>query len=128
MNAREARALAGLDEDATAVEGARALAASGLRRGVVTDGDAALTGFDDAGVFSIVPPRPDAVADVTGAGDAVAGITVARMLCGAGFREALRCGIAAATLTVEQESVVAAYGDAAFAARLALVGHATPVA
>lgn len=128
MNAREARALTGLGEEADAAEAARALMARGLARGVITAGGAALTGFDEVGVFTIAPPPPRLVADVTGAGDAVAGVTIARMLGGADFREAVRHGVAAATLTVEQEAVVADYDDAAFSARLTLVGEAHPVA
>lgn len=128
MNAREARALAGLGEDAALGEAVAGLAAAGLKRGVITAGAAALAGFDADGTFTIAPPPAADIADVTGAGDAVAGAAVAAMMCGTSFREAVRHGMAAAMLTVESPAVVADYGDAAFAAALALVGEPRPMA
>ncbi len=74
---------------------------SGLKSGVVTAGEGPVLGFDDAGAFSILPPPPRKVADVTGAGDALAGATVAALLRGLPLRAALREGVAAATLAVE---------------------------
>lgn len=127
MNLREARVLAG-GASLTAAQAAAALRAQGLASGVVTDGGGALTGFDAGGIFALDPPRAASVADVTGAGDAIAGTTIARLASGMALRDAVRRGIAAARLTVESPNVVADYDDAAFNAALALVGQARPVA
>lgn len=127
MNRREAVAL-GAWENGAAVDAARALQARGLRRGAISAGDEALLGFDGDDVFAIAPPRLDAIADVTGAGDALAGVASACLLHGLPFREALRHGIAAAALTVARPVVVADYDDVAFAAALALVGQPQAVA
>ena len=59
--------------------------------------------------------------DVTGAGDSLAGVTMARMLQGLDFREAVRHGIAAASLTIESETVVADFTEADLLDRLAAV-------
>lgn len=128
MNLREARVLAGDGASLTAAEAAAALRAQGLASGVVTDGGGALTGFDADGVFALDPPQAATVADVTGAGDAIAGTTIAGLADGMALRDAVRRGIAAARLTVESPNVVADYDDAAFDAALALVGQARPVA
>lgn len=126
MNAREARALAGLP-DADATEAAAALRAKGLVRAVVTNGAEPAIAYDAKGSFMIRPPRMP-VADVTGAGDAMAGTTIAGLMHGMNFREAVRHGTAAAALTVASQTVVANYDDRTFAAALALVGDAEPVA
>ena len=126
MNAREARTLVG-DGATPLAQAAAMLRERGLARGVVTDGGRALVAFDEAGIFTVAPPPDVEVADVTGAGDAVAGTTVALLMRGAGFREAVRHGAAAAALTVGSRTVVADYDDAAFAAMLALVGEARAV-
>lgn len=128
MNAREARTLAGLANDAAPLEAARALKARGLRRGVISAGGEALTGFDGEGLFTIVPPPPRRIEDVTGAGDAIAGATVAHLMRGADFRQAVRRGMAAAQLTVEVPTVVADYSREEFEGVLALVGAPRPVA
>lgn len=128
MNAREARALAGVDATADPLAAARALRGLGLARAVVTAGGAALTGFDAEGFFTVPPPAPRRIADVTGAGDAIAGVTVAHLMRGMPFRQAVRRGMAAALLTIESPTAVAGYGDEAFEAALALVGEVEPVA
>ncbi|MBX9461708.1 MAG: carbohydrate kinase family protein [Aquamicrobium sp.] len=128
MNANEARTLAGLESGADVVEAGRVLRDKGLARAVITSGGAPLTAFDAGGIFTIAPSPARFVADVTGAGDAIAGVTVAYLMRGFGFAEALRHGMAAARLTVEASTVVADYDDKAFEAALALVGHPAPVA
>ena len=128
MNLREARALAGLAEDASARDAAIALGKAGLPSGVITDGGRPVTGFDPSGLFTIDPPSPRHVADETGAGDAVAGATVAALMQGRRLREAVRHGLAAAMLTVESPHVVCDHDDDAFARALALVGDVLPVA
>lgn len=128
INANEARMLAGVGSGADIIEAARVLRGKGLPRGVITSGGAPLTAFDAGGIFTIAPSPARSVADVTGAGDAIAGVTVAYLMRGFGFAEAVRHGMAAARLTVEASSVVADYDDKAFEAALALVGHPAHVA
>jgi pseudouridine kinase len=127
MNRHEAAALAGLEGASTAEVVAR-LKAKGLVSGVVTAGGEPVTGFDREGVFSIAPPRPRKIADVTGAGDAVAGATIAAMMKGSDLRDALREGLAAAMLTVESNGAVADFSRREFAAALALVPQAEEMA
>jgi sugar/nucleoside kinase (ribokinase family) len=133
MNRREAAVLAGWDGtdrdcDAPAAELAAALRGAGLKAGVATAGSGAALGFDAEGTFTIESPAPRHVADVTGAGDALAGATIAAMLCGRGLREALREGMAAALLAVESPAAVPDFDAAAFRAALALVPPAHAVA
>ena len=49
-----------------------------------------------------MPPALQSMADATGAGDALAGVTIAAMMHGMPLRAALREGIAAAVLTDRQ--------------------------
>lgn len=121
MNGHEARALCTPKTPGTAAELARELGAKGLKRGVITAGSGRVTGFDEAGTFQITPPPARRIADVTGAGDALAGGTVAALMKGADLRAALREGMAAALLTVETHAAVAELSDSAFAEALALV-------
>ena len=121
MNRREAAALAG---DASARVMIESLRERGLARGVITEGAGAITGYDASGIFAIEPPVPAAVVDVTGAGDALAGATIAALMRGTGFREALREGLAAALLTIQAQASVPDYSASDFAAALALVPQA----
>ena len=73
---------------------------------MVTAGGAPVLGFDEAGAFSSCP-LPQKIADVTGAGDALAGATVAALLRGLTLRAALREGVAAAMLAVESATFTA---------------------
>ncbi|MEW6632886.1 MAG: carbohydrate kinase family protein [Pseudomonadota bacterium] len=126
MNRREAGALAGADLSGhELVTGLRRL---GLRAGVVTAGSAPVLGFDEAGVFEIDPPAPRRVADVTGAGDALTGATVAALLRGLPLRAALREGVAAAVLAIESAEAVPSFTSASFTQGLALVPEAREVA
>jgi sugar/nucleoside kinase (ribokinase family) len=127
VNRREAAALTGGKADDDAAVMARALAASGLASGVISAGGRSVVGFDAGGLFLIEPPSPRRIADSTGAGDALAGATVAASMRGRGLRDAVREGIAAALLTIETDVVVADYDEAAFAEALALVPKAQDV-
>jgi pseudouridine kinase len=125
MNLREARALSG---EADAIEAAGWFRRAGLASGVITAGSAPLIGFDGEGIFRITPPLPEKIADVTGAGDALAGTTVARLMLDASFREAVRAGVAAATMAVECAGATPpSFAMPAFEARLALVPEPEPV-
>jgi pseudouridine kinase len=127
MNRREAASLCGVD-DASITETIDRLRDKGLASGVITAGKEAAIGFDPGGAFSIQPPQARKVADVTGAGDALAGATIAAMMKGHGLRDALREGLAAAMLTVETQASVADFSAREFAAALALVPAAEAVA
>jgi sugar/nucleoside kinase (ribokinase family) len=128
MNTREAASLAAAPQEARPAALAERLAGMGLGSGVITSGSSAVTGFDKSGIFHIVPPKPASMADATGAGDALAGVTVAAMMQGKPLREALREGIAAAVLTIGSPLAVAGISDAALEEMLALVPEATAVA
>ncbi|PLP61238.1 carbohydrate kinase [Mesorhizobium loti] len=128
MNRREAAALTGLSREAPERELVAGLHGIGMRGGVVTAGDRPALGFDKDGAFSITPPPPRTVVDVTGAGDALAGATTAALLRGLPLRIALREGVAAAGLAVESPLAVPDFTQASFAAALALVPEAREVA
>jgi sugar/nucleoside kinase (ribokinase family) len=127
MNAREAASLAAADTTEPAALAMR-LREMGLASGAITLGSAAVTGFDAGGVFTMLPPKPDRVADTTGAGDALAGVTIAAMMRGLPLRQALREGIAAAVLTVASPHAVTTLSERALGDMLALVPEAEAVA
>ncbi|UVK37246.1 carbohydrate kinase family protein [Mesorhizobium sp. AR10] len=128
MNRREAIVLAGVNANAAEPDIVDGLRCTGLKNGVVTAGGGEVLGFDNAGAFSILPPVPRKVADVTGAGDALAGATLAALLRGLPLRKALREGVAAATLAIESADAVPAFTAATFAEALALVPDAQEMA
>ncbi|BCG80878.1 carbohydrate kinase family protein [Mesorhizobium sp. 113-3-3] len=128
MNRREAVVLAGVNANAGERDVVDGLRCSGLANGVVTAGGAPVLGFDETGAFSILPPAPRKIADVTGAGDALAGATIAALLRGLPLRQALREGVAAATLAIESANAIPDFTAASFAEALALVPDAREVA
>lgn len=128
MNRREAAVLAGSSADAPAEHLVQGLRAAGLRRGVITAGGSATVAFDDTGLVILQPPAPRRVADVTGAGDALAGATTVALLRGLSLESALREGIAAAVLAIESASAVPELGPKAFDEMLALVPQAREMA
>jgi pseudouridine kinase len=121
MNRREAAALAGMGGDDPVKAVVARLRQMGLARGVVSQGGDALTAFDASGAIRVTPPAPRKIADVTGAGDALAGAMTVALLGGRPFAEALREGVAAALLAVESASSVPELSKRDFAAALALV-------
>lgn len=120
MNVREAQVLTG-EGSTNPLTLAHALKHKGLGTAVITAGGQRLAGVDSSGVFDISIPKTANVADVTGAGDAVAGTTTAYLMQGLPLREAVRRGIAAASLTIASLTVIATYEDDAFAEALARV-------
>ncbi|MER9231821.1 carbohydrate kinase family protein [Mesorhizobium sp. M0622] len=129
MNRQEAGVLAGVDIDADGRGIVDGLRHAGLKGGVVTAGGGPVLGFDEAGAFSISPPLPQKRADVTGAGDVLAGATIAALLRGLTLRAALREGVAAAMLAVvESADTAAAFSGTGFAEALALVPEARELA
>lgn len=128
MNRRESAAITGLSyytPDSALVSGLRQ---AGLKAGVVTSGNDPALGFDETGAFTIIPPTPRHIADVTGAGDALAGATMAALMCGQRLPAALREGVAAAILAIESPDTVPAFTPASFDQALALVPQAREVA
>ncbi len=131
MNRREAAALlarAGEAGGDDAVQFVAALRRAGLGRGVISEGERAVLAFDQSKVWRVVPPKPRHIVDVTGAGDALAGASVAALLKGMALPEALREGVAAAHLAIGVETAVPAFDDKAFESTLALVPSAVEVA
>jgi sugar/nucleoside kinase (ribokinase family) len=121
MNQREAAALAGMGSDDPIEVVIGRLRTLGLARGVITQGSDAVTGFDVSSIIAVTPPAPRTIADVTGAGDALAGVMTVALLNGLPFGEALREGMAAALLAVESQSSVPELPKRVFAEALALV-------
>lgn len=121
MNRREAAALAGMGGDDAVEAIIDRLRSQGLTRGVITQGGQPTIGFDAFHCFSVTPPAPRKVADVTGAGDALAGAMTVALLGGKPFGEALREGMAAALLALESATSVPELAGQAFAETMALV-------
>jgi pseudouridine kinase len=108
MNMREAKALTGFDpnEDCSERQIFSRLAELGLKRAAVTNGPAEVLLLDGGAVSALTPPAPQQIVDVTGAGDALAGVTVAMMLQGQDFSSAVQAGIAAAVATLESSAAI----------------------
>ncbi len=119
MNRNEARALTGAKANAPNHELAQKLTQAGLKRAVITSGSAPLLILDRGQVTTVAPFVSDNVRDVTGAGDSLAGVTISRLIEGLDLVSAVRHGIAAASLTVESENVVADFSPADIERRLA---------
>jgi pseudouridine kinase len=124
LNTREAGALTGLGSGAPATDIATALGGLGVRRAVLSSGESPVLAFDQAGLFSIMPPAPRDIHDVTGAGDALAGATTAAILRGIAFSDAVREGLAAAKLALECTDAVPTLQREGFELALALVPQA----
>ncbi|MCQ8782776.1 PfkB family carbohydrate kinase [Mangrovibrevibacter kandeliae] len=76
------------------------LAALGVRRAVVTDGPHPLAVLEDGAVRLLAPPPLGAVADVTGAGDCLAGTAFQAVCRGMPLAEAAALGVAASCLLI----------------------------
>jgi pseudouridine kinase len=124
MNFREAACLAGVPGDASVDEIVARLHSMGLSSAVISRGGAPTVAFDHSGAFSILPPQPRKIVDVTGAGDALAGATMVALLRGLSLDEALREGMAAAMLAVESPASAPEFSAGDFTAALALVPQA----
>ena len=103
-NVKEARALVAASQtglsDADAPMLARAIAASGVKAGVITQGGKEAIFWQHGKFGSIQPPRLDHVTDVNGAGDALAGAVLAGLALGRSLADALPPAIIAAQLTL----------------------------
>ncbi len=127
LNTREAGALTGLPASAPGLDMLAALRRLGLKRAVLSSGANPVLVLDGPRSFAIAPPGPRKIADVTGAGDALAGATAAALLDGLPFAEAVREGMAAALLALESADAVNSFDASQFAAALALVPQAGTV-
>ena len=121
MNRREALALTGLAATARLEDIHAALRERGLAGGVITNGGAATLAFCGDDACSIEPPATDGIADVTGAGDALAGATIAALMQGVAFSEAVRQGMTASMLTLKIHSASPRFTPEAFDAALARI-------
>jgi sugar/nucleoside kinase (ribokinase family) len=126
MNENEAGALCGkpADKDAQLV---RQLSGAGLACAAISRGAAPLLFFQDDVAGAIAPPEGVPIADVTGAGDALAGTTIAGLMLGKPLREALREGMAAATLAIQTMSAVPDLSSPAFEETLRSIPQAMPL-
>lgn len=126
MNRREAKALLELPQDSAPTGEAlcAGLMKAGLEGGVISDGGRALHAFRSGRIYTLTPPPVDRIADVTGAGDALAGATVAAMMRGEPLENALREGLAASALTIRSNKAVAPFNTKQFAQMLAEIGQA----
>lgn len=126
MNRREATVLAGLPAGASHADLVAALRTAGLRSGVISAGPYRLVAYEGESLISVVPPLARVVRDVTGAGDALAGATVAALMRGLPLPAAVREGVAAAVLTIETSKAAAEMSTLEFEAALARVPMPCP--
>lgn len=112
MNRREAAALAGTAADDGAL--VAALRRQGLDRAVVTDGAAPVLAYDADGAFRLLPPPAPSVADVTGAGDALAGAAIAALMARLPFAEAVADGMAASRIALATTEAGGLFSEAQF--------------
>lgn len=118
MNQREAAVLCGNDAltDELTIERLRA---AGLSSGAISRGSDPLLCFGPERAYKITPPPVQTIADVTGAGDALAGTTSAALLRGVPLHNAVREGMAAAILAIDTISAVPDLSPDAFERALA---------
>jgi pseudouridine kinase len=128
LNRREAFALTGLGSDASLPDLHKALRAEGLRTAIVSNGGEAALAYSDDGAFSLLPPAIDGIADVTGAGDALAGGTIAALMRGNTLQNAVREGFAASALTLKTHSATPIFTAKIFDTALATIPAATRLA
>jgi len=96
----EATTLLGLPVDATTGECLDALRRKGLRRSVLTCGPEGAVLDEDGHVTAVPAPVARRVVDQTGAGDNFVGTVAARVAAGDRLADAVRLGVAAASLSV----------------------------
>ncbi len=111
-NANEVRALLGaMPSDAvqTSVadcstgELATALQRLGVKAGVLSDAGGPVQWWDGDAAGTLVPPRVRQIADVNGAGDALAGTVLAGLALGMAMAEIVPLAVAAAQITLESD-------------------------
>ncbi|NTS31506.1 Sugar or nucleoside kinase, ribokinase family [Phyllobacterium sp. YR620] len=125
MNRREALALTGLGQSAELKEICAALRAAGLQVAVISNGAGPTLAYHNDLAYTLEPPGVDGIADVTGAGDALAGGTIAGLMQGVAFHEAVRQGMTASMLTLKTHSASPIFTPEEFDAALSLIPDAT---
>jgi pseudouridine kinase len=121
LNQREGKALAGLDaanepEPAAMLD---LLRKDGLSRAVLTDGARDAFALDHGRITRLTPPRVRETVDVTGAGDALAGVCTALAMLGRQLESCIETALAAAAATVEsRRTVIDLHTDFRFAEAL----------
>lgn len=98
-NRREAQALTGLQQ-AEAPELVAVLRKAGVKSGTLSAGGDQLHYWHEEETGALQPPSPEAIADVNGAGDALAGTMLAGLSRGMTFGQCVRLAIAAAQMTL----------------------------
>lgn len=125
MNIGEAETIAGA-AGAGAADLVAGLRKAGLRSGIITSGEKAILFFDEADAFTLQPPAVE-IGDVTGAGDALAGATIAALMASKPLAEAVRHGAAAAAIVTGSAEVAPDFSHDSFAEMLDRVGKAQPL-
>ncbi len=97
LNAAEATAMCGTDNAHAWPERLRA---AGVSSAVITRGADPVIAFDTHQGFTVSPPKPENVADVTGAGDALCAATLDALGQNKPLTLAVRMGIAAALISL----------------------------
>lgn len=128
MNRREALALTQLAPEAGLHDIYNLLQAQGLNSAMITNGGNAALAFSGNDVFTIEPPGVSNIADVTGAGDALAGGAIAALMRGAPFQQACREGLAASMLTLKIHSASPRFSKQEFDEALGQIPATTPFA
>jgi pseudouridine kinase len=108
LNRREGKALAGFGpaENPKAADIFGRLQSHGVRRAVLTDGPSNTHVLDEGCIMQLTPPAARQIADVTGAGDALAGVCTALLMQKLDLERAVAIALAAAALTVERVETV----------------------
>lgn len=96
-----------------------ALTAAGVKAALLSDSANPLHGYGAAGSFALQPPKLAAIADVNGAGDALAGAALACLARGMALPDAAAIGVAAAQATLANAEPFAAGLDFATLAKSA---------
>ncbi|WP_018687724.1 carbohydrate kinase family protein [Ahrensia kielensis] len=101
INRRELTALTGSND-------ANALTSLGFRRAVITDGANSLLTLEDGALCTHIIPASASIVDVTGAGDSLAGGTIAALITQRAntLKDAVRFGIACAQMTLQANGPV----------------------
>ncbi|SJZ53195.1 Sugar or nucleoside kinase, ribokinase family [Consotaella salsifontis] len=128
LSRAEAAALVDADASADVVELANALVERGIRQASISDGPRLLAILDDGVVLQQEPLVLPNVADVTGAGDTLAGAAFFWFCQGVPFKEAVRRGMAAAFVRVAGGALTAPAFSENSSAVLAEMPPARPVA
>ncbi|MBL4725494.1 MAG: hypothetical protein JKY83_02230 [Rhizobiaceae bacterium] len=105
-NKLEAASLLDRDDLENNVDLGNALQTLGVKSGTISDGAGALYWWCEEDHGTLSPPRPEKIASVTGAGDALAGSVLAGLAKGLDFETAVKCGMMAAKLTLQSDGPV----------------------